>query len=205
MTTFNCNDTVAALSSCFVAMPRVVQSHRSMHNAQPVATRDAADASARHTVPTGRAEAPPRPAEAAPDRRSAGGSLAARSVLGPIASICCDDAFLNRDRIGCLPSHRRSVAMTVCAACRRLAADALEGKGKGQPMHGPASAAAAGDPVGGASREQSPLLDTLLPGYLSRPNPSPVKVRHWLLMRPELTLCNSRCDLHPVLKSACAV
>ena len=82
---------------------------------------------------------------------------------------------LTFNRIGCLSGTVLQLVWPYVLHVRRLAADALEGKGKGQLMHGAASASA-----GGASREQSPLLDTLLPGYLSRPNPSPVKVRNWL-------------------------
>jgi len=82
----------------------------------------------------------------------------------------------------------------------RLAADALEGKGKGQHRLASASAADQGGPPGGASREQSPLLDTLLPGYLSRPNPSPVKVRHRLQRAKADPLFKARCGQHPVLK-----
>ena len=59
-----------------------IQSQLTVCYVQTVVTRGAADASARHPVPTGRPDALPNPSDAAPDRRSAGGSLAARCVFG---------------------------------------------------------------------------------------------------------------------------
>ena len=85
--------------------------------------------------------------------------------------------------------------------CCRLAADAL--KGKGQPIHRVADAT--GIFAGGTSREASPVLDTLLPGYLSRPNPSPAKARHPYATNHGLTISRRISDLRPgcILARAC--
>ena len=72
-------------ASMILSFPRAAMadpgSSHSACNMQEAGTRDAADASARQTMPTGHADARPRSSEAVLDRRAAGGSLAARCVF----------------------------------------------------------------------------------------------------------------------------
>ena len=92
------------------------------------------------------------------------------------------------------------------AICCRLAADASKVKEQSGTARDGGNGST--NVMGGGSREQSPALDTLLPGYLSRPNPSPAKVSLWLqFLESEFTqdgrngmysakaqLCNTRRD-----------